>query len=218
LLRPTLPRALALATALALAAAAPAAAQSSLRAASPVAATTGFVGEVVAFTGTAKAGTRVLVERQTTRGWTRTAAARVGGDGAFVARWRATQAGRFPVRIRTTGRSRSAQATAPAGQLVVFRRVRATWYGPGLYGNTTACGQVLTEDLMGVAHRTLPCGTPVELVHGDRTLTVPVLDRGPYANGAHYDLTAAVARNLGFEGTADVGVLPQRGQTMDPPP
>ena len=36
-----------------------------------------------------------------------------------------------------------------------------SWYGPGLYGNGTACGQKLTKDLVGVAHRTLPCGTLV---------------------------------------------------------
>ena len=37
-----------------------------------------------------------------------------------------------------------------------------SWYGPGLYGNGTACGQKLTKGLVGVAHRTLPCGTKVE--------------------------------------------------------
>ena len=35
-----------------------------------------------------------------------------------------------------------------------------SWYGPGLYGNGTACGQTLTKTLVGVAHRTLPSAAP----------------------------------------------------------
>ena len=36
-----------------------------------------------------------------------------------------------------------------------------SWYGPGFFGSGTACGQTYTKTLMGVAHRTLPCGTLV---------------------------------------------------------
>ena len=35
------------------------------------------------------------------------------------------------------------------------------WYGPGFYGKRTACGYALTQSIVGVAHRTLPCGTKV---------------------------------------------------------
>ena len=52
-----------------------------------------------------------------------------------------------------------------------------SWYGPGLYGNGTACGQKLTKVLVGVAHRTLPCGTLVTFRYKGVTLTVPVIDR-----------------------------------------
>src|SRR5256885_16338680 len=65
---------------------------------------------------------------------------------------------------------------------------KATYYGPGLYGNRTACGQTLTPDLQGVAHRSLPCGTMVEFEWHGRTVTVPVVDRGPYGNDAELDL------------------------------
>ena len=37
----------------------------------------------------------------------------------------------------------------------------ATWYGPGFWGKSTACGTVLTPTTIGVAHRKLPCGTTV---------------------------------------------------------
>jgi hypothetical protein len=68
-----------------------------------------------------------------------------------------------------------------------------SWYGPGFYGQHTACGQLLTKTLRGVANRTLPCGTLVTFrnpVNG-ATVTVPVVDRGPYVAGRYWDLTYA---------------------------
>lgn len=68
-----------------------------------------------------------------------------------------------------------------------------SWYGPGFYGNRTACGETLTTTLIGVANRTLPCGTLVELRNprNGETITVPVVDRGPYVSGREWDLTYA---------------------------
>jgi rare lipoprotein A (peptidoglycan hydrolase) len=69
--------------------------------------------------------------------------------------------------------------------------VIASWYGPGFYGNRTACGQVYTPEIIGVAHRTLPCGTLVTIEFRGRTMTVPVIDRGPYIAGRTLDLSNA---------------------------
>jgi rare lipoprotein A (peptidoglycan hydrolase) len=52
---------------------------------------------------------------------------------------------------------------------------------------------------MGVAHRTLPCGTRVAIHYRGRSVTVPVVDRGPYTS-ATWDLTEATAQALGFDG------------------
>ena len=80
-----------------------------------------------------------------------------------------------------------------------------SWYGPGLYGNGTACGQTLTKTLVGVAHRTLPCGTLVTFSYKGVTLTVPVIDRGPYVSGRTWDLSHGACAILGhcFTGTID---------------
>jgi rare lipoprotein A (RlpA)-like double-psi beta-barrel protein len=83
-----------------------------------------------------------------------------------------------------------------------YRPVKATWYGPGLFGNRTACGQRLTHRILGVAHKRLPCGTKVALRYRGRTVVVPVIDRGPYARGVDYDLTQATARKLGMAQTS----------------
>jgi hypothetical protein len=71
-----------------------------------------------------------------------------------------------------------------------------SWYGPGFIGNGTACGQTLTRTLVGVAHRSLPCGTLVTFRHRGTTLTVPVVDRGPFVGGRIFDLTVGACRIL----------------------
>ncbi len=85
-------------------------------------------------------------------------------------------------------------------------RQRATWYGPGFFGNETACGKTLTRRTQGVAHRTLPCGSKVVVRYRGRFVRTKVIDRGPYSNGAKWDLTQATAEALNFEYTADVRV------------
>ena len=99
----------------------------------------------------------------------------------------------------------------------------ATWFGPGFYGQRTACGQVLTPAVVGVAHRSLPCGTLVKVSYRGRRLIVPVIDRGPYAhNGAAWDLTSGAAQALGIADTVRiatrvVGIAPNTPSLGLPP-
>ena len=89
---------------------------------------------------------------------------------------------------------------------------KATWYGPGLWGNRTACGQKLKKKTIGVAHRKLPCGTRVAFAHQGRWVHARVIDRGPFRKGYRWDLTKRLAKRLGVirKGTAvlKVGVAP----------
>jgi hypothetical protein len=73
-----------------------------------------------------------------------------------------------------------------------------SWYGPGFYGSGTACGQRYTREIMGVAHRTLPCGTRVTFRNpaNGRQVTVPVIDRGPYVAGRTWDMSRAMCEAL----------------------
>lgn len=86
---------------------------------------------------------------------------------------------------------------APGQATALGTVVRASWYGPGFYGNRTACGQTMSTTLQGVAHRSLPCGAAVTLAHGGATVTVPVVDRGPFVSGREFDLTYATKIALG---------------------
>lgn len=72
----------------------------------------------------------------------------------------------------------------------------ASWYGPGFYGNTTACGQTLRKGTIGVAHKKLPCGTKVTFAHQGRWVRAKVIDRGPYIAGRKWDLTYQLALQL----------------------
>ena len=104
------------------------------------------------------------------------------------------------------GITRAAPAS-PTLTVTVYRPAIATQYGPGFYGQRTACGQTLHRNTLGVANRTLKCGTPVSILWHGRTIVVPVIDRGPYANHADWDLTEATGRALGISGTATIGAV-----------
>lgn len=91
------------------------------------------------------------------------------------------------------------------GALVTsMRRDVATWYGPGFYGNELACGGILTRRTVGVAHKTLPCGSKVVIRHRGRFLRTKVVDRGPFVDGVRWDLTGAAAGKLGMTATSNV--------------
>ena len=74
-----------------------------------------------------------------------------------------------------------------------------SWYGPGFYGHNGACGLVpggIQADTIGVAHRTLPCGTRVTFRYNGRTVTTIVIDRGPYVSGRIWDMTHGLCAAL----------------------
>jgi len=124
-------------------------------------------------------------------------------DGKFYLAWYPKRPGYFRVRARQV---RDDGYTLPSYRrlLYIYRIAMASWYGPGFYGNRTACGQTFTRELLGVAHRSLPCGTRLTLRYRGRRITVRVVDRGPYVDGRDYDLTEATRNYLGFDGVDEI--------------
>ncbi|MBV8217701.1 MAG: hypothetical protein JO325_04500 [Solirubrobacterales bacterium] len=137
--------------------------------------------------------------------WVPVATATARSGGSFTETWRPSHAGQMTIRAMIKGAQASSATAAPTLSITVYRRSTATLYGPGFYGQRTACGQILRRRTIGVANRTLPCGTPVQIYYQGRVITVPVIDRGPYAYGANWDLTMATGRALGMLGTAVIG-------------
>lgn len=172
----------------------------------------GFMGKNMTFSGsvpTSDAGRVVEIQRaggHTHGQWVGTTHATILPDGSFTAHWKSNRPGPLAFRaVLSSSGASTASASWPTVQVVVYRMAIATIYGPGFWHSRTACGQILRKTTMGVAHRTLPCGTRVSIYYNGRTIVVPVIDRGPYANGADWDLTAATARALGMDTTSNVG-------------
>jgi rare lipoprotein A len=125
-------------------------------------------------------------------------------NGSFALRWLPERIGDYSVRAFGVHDRRVRGSASPGRRLTAYHPAGASYYGPGLYGNGVACGGTLMPDTMGVANKTLPCGTRVTLRYHGRTVTVPVIDRGPYVAGRDYDLTEAVKNRLGFPGVGTV--------------
>lgn len=125
-------------------------------------------------------------------------------NGTFALRWVPERTGSYAVRAYAVHDRRIRASRSAPRRLTTYRFAHASYYGPGLYGNGVACGGTLLPGTMGVAHKTLPCGTRVKLRYRGRTVTVPVIDRGPYVPGRDYDLTEAVKERLRFPGVGTV--------------
>ncbi|HEY4810591.1 MAG TPA: septal ring lytic transglycosylase RlpA family protein [Solirubrobacteraceae bacterium] len=135
------------------------------------------------------------------RGWKTLARARTGANGRFRLSYIPRRLGSRWVRLRFAGNATELPSHRRLGRLNVFRLAEASWYGGG---GSLACGGALTSSTLGVANKTLPCGTMITLRYDGRTIRVPVVDRGPYVAGREFDLTEATKDALDFGGVGEV--------------
>jgi rare lipoprotein A len=167
------------------------------------------IGTDVVARGTMPGGARrqiVLQRLDKRRGWRNVARTRVRTSARFAVSWRPDRSGRISLRAVLAGSRRTAASgPPPIASINVYRPALATFYGPGFFGKQTACGQTLTPDLPGVAHKRLACGTLVAITYGGREVVVPVVDRGPFNGDVSWDLTQATADALGFAGAGAIG-------------
>lgn len=147
------------------------------------------------------AGSTVALQIRRHRRWITLDRDRTNAAGRYVLRNRMASPLSARARVRV---SRGPAGKRGLGRLNVYRRALASWYGPGLYGGHLSCGGTLSASKLGVAHKSLPCGTKVTLRHHGHVLRVPVIDRGPYSGAREYDLTEATARRLGFRGYGSI--------------
>lgn len=80
--------------------------------------------------------------------------------------------------------------------------------GDGFLGGHLACGGEYKAENMGVANKSLPCGTQLRMCypakHPQHCAQVEVQDRGPYSGGREFDLQIRPAAALGFSGVGTV--------------
>lgn len=150
----------------------------------------------------AQGGRAVAVQASGGHGWKTVARAKTGAQGRFQAKWRPKMDRQYRLRAVVAGPN-GASATLKGG-VSVYRPAAASWYGPGLMGQHLACGGTLDGGVVGVANKSLPCGSRVRLRYRGRTVVARVVDRGPYVAGRDYDLTPATKSKLGFGSTGTV--------------
>jgi len=158
-------------------------------------------GRRMVVTGTVRprvGGLVTYLQIRTAKRWVTIDRDRTGSQGRY--RLRDKRKHPMSARVRVMVRAGGDRAQRRIGRMNVYREALASWYGPGFYGRRTGCGGTLGYSQLGVAHKSLPCGTKITLRHNGRRVRVPVIDRGPYAGAREYDLTAATARKLGFRG------------------
>jgi hypothetical protein len=168
----------------------------------------GLVGRRAVYAGNVarhRPGQRVRLELRNRSGWHVVDRDRIAKNGRF----------RVTTKIHRIGDDRAArlrivQTAGAKGDVERvervhgFRRSFASYYGPGLYGFKMACGGRLSPGTIGVAHKSMPCGTKLTLRLGGREVQARVVDRGPYVGGREFDLTAATKARLGFGSTGTV--------------
>lgn len=78
----------------------------------------------------------------------------------------------------------------------------ASWYGRDFHGKKTSNGETYDMHAMTGAHKTLPMGTYVKVVHQEngREAVVRINDRGPFVSSRIIDLSFAAAKHLGLVG------------------
>lgn len=94
------------------------------------------------------------------------------------------------------------EAVVPNGQ--PWLEASASVWTPGLNGERSECGVELTPETRGITHPVLPCGVELLFSFEGRTVQAEVVDRGPHAGSAEFELTEALARELGFSGTQPI--------------
>jgi rare lipoprotein A len=155
----------------------------------------------IAARATGLSGQGVTLQALGSHGWRTLAHTRTGASGRFRLHYMPHENTSELVRLRFAGDAENREAHRRLGRLEVYRLAEASWYGGG---GELACGGELTSATLGVANKTLPCGTQVTLRYDGRSVRVAVIDRGPYVAGREFDLTEATKRALGFGDLGEV--------------
>ena len=89
----------------------------------------------------------------------------------------------------------------PAGQ---WYTALAAPYTPSPKTRKSACGVSIGEKTAGVAHAVLPCGVKIYVRFAGKEVLTQVIDRGHTAPGREFDVTQALAKLLGLQGTQTI--------------
>jgi hypothetical protein len=92
-------------------------------------------------------------------------------------------------------------AEPPVAPRVDWGDARVSTFGADRIGRQTNCGITLTPQTVGVAHPVLPCGVELVLANATREVRAKIVERGTVGQGLAFQLTPALADELGVRGT-----------------
>lgn len=91
-------------------------------------------------------------------------------------------------------------AVAPGG----WYQALAASRGPAGDAERTSCGLILTERSLGVTHPVLPCGAKLIVRYRGEAVLTEVIDNTLETSGRQFELTEALGRLIGLDGTQQV--------------
>ncbi len=92
----------------------------------------------------------------------------------------------------------------PVSGAIRWERAVVGVLGPEAYAQKTSCGVALDSGSVGLAHPVLPCGVDIVVAYGDRQIRTEVVARGRVRVGHDFELTKALADELGVHGTQTI--------------
>lgn len=111
------------------------------------------------------------------------------------------------VAVAVVERRSEEPAAAPQGAIAAgggWYEALAAPRPPGEDAERTSCGLVLTGRSLGVTHAVLPCGAKLLVRYGGETVLTEVIDNELSSSGRQFELTPALARLVGLDGTQEV--------------
>lgn len=97
-------------------------------------------------------------------------------------------------------RSAAVAPLKPGGPALRWESAIVGVLRPEAYARETTCGTTLGSGTLGVTHPVLPCGVDVVLSLGNKEVRTEVVDHAPVGGGREFDLTQALADELGVQG------------------
>ncbi len=86
----------------------------------------------------------------------------------------------------------------------------SSYYGKKFHKKRTASGKIFNMHQISAAHKTLPLGTRIRVTNlkNGKSLTMTIIDRGPFVKGRILDVSYKAAKKLSFvnEGTTKVRI------------
>jgi hypothetical protein len=102
--------------------------------------------------------------------------------------------------LQRSGDGPASLAQTPIAPRVTWEAASVSTFGADRIGRETGCGITVTQQTLGVAHPVLPCGVELVLANGSREVRAEVVEKGNVGPGNAFELTPALADELGVTG------------------